>query len=629
MLKRRNIRMPKRLDRTFRGKLSNQLIVSFIGMFLIVLLVSMTTAYYAILGILKSNSKENGLNVMSQYSYNLDMFRNEMDQIFRQMIFPNQAGTTVVVQRLITANQMPEIDRTVLLYSAFQSFKQLMSSYPYIRSIHFYSDEGTALSASRTANQTALGTEGEGYSFYRSVLRDKAMSDPDRPAWLGGYGERQFDLEGDERRERAESKPYITAVRGFLSGGKAGLIAINIDLDYFTSIYNRAGGAQSDRMYLVDSSGTIVAHNDPFRIGEQIDIGSLPELSEGSPSASRERDGHQIMAYRISGLDWILIQEIPLSVFVQDAAKIRTIALATLFASLVFAILLSRYWISRLTLPLVRLTAAIRKVKAGGLGTRVEVRSDNNELGILIDQFNRMSSELANVIGQKEKIEEEKRTIEVQALQTQINPHLIYNTLNTIKWMAVIIKADNIAESITALSDILGPLFKKQQVLCTIEEELDYIHPYIKIMRFRYGGSFKVDIAVPEEMKACLTLRFVLQPIVENAIYHGLNGRQGGCLSVTGELREGKAVLTVRDDGEGLTESRLAEIRSLLNDTVSAEGEESETGIGLRNVQRRIRLRFGERYGIAIDSRRGSGTEVNLTLPGKETNAERARASNE
>ncbi|MFD0715896.1 sensor histidine kinase [Paenibacillus sp. GCM10027626] len=623
----------KKYDRTFRGKLSNQLIVSFIGMFLVVLLVSMAAAYYAILGILKNNSKENGLNVMSQYNYNLNTFHNEMNHIFRQMVFPNQAGETGIVQRLITLDRLPEVERTVLLYAGFQSFKQLMSNYSYIRSINFYSDEGTALSASREANQSTTETDGDGYRFYQNILRKSAISDPGKLVWLGGYGEREFDLKG-ARRKQAVSKPYITAVRSFFSGSKAGVIAINVDLDYFTSIYNRAGSTQTDRMYMVDSTGMIVSHNDPSRIGQRIDIQNLLEsgLLEGSPSASLERDGQQMMAYRVDGLDWILILEVPLSIFVQDAGKIRTIALATLFASLAFAILLSQYWIRRLTLPLVRLTAAIRKVKAGKLGATVEIRGSHNELGILIDQFNLMSSELANVIEQKEKIEEEKRTIEVQALQTQINPHLIYNTLNTIKWMAIMIKANNIAESITALSDILEPLFKKQQVLCTIEEELDYIHPYIKIMRFRYGGSFKVEISVPEDMLACRTLRFILQPIVENAIYHGLSGRQGGCLSVSGEFREGTAVLTVRDDGEGFTESKLSEVRSLLIDTFLEEREgqreESGSGIGLWNVQRRIRLHFGERYGIVIDSLEGYGTEVRLTLPGKEMIAERARASN-
>jgi len=633
MFKRKSMRIiRKTFDRALGGKLSNQLIVSFVGMFLFILIISMTVAYFAILDILKTNSKDNSLKIMSQYDYNLHTFRNEMDQIFRQIIFSNPANVTGELQKMIDVSELSEVDRTVLLYQVFQLLKQKMSNYSFIRSINFYSDEGIALSASQEANQISYDANSAGYQFYLSSLRELAIADPNRLIWLGGFKDTQFNLQ-DTKREHANSKSYVTVIRSMFSGAKAAVIAINIDLEYFTSIYYRTDGMQAHRMYMVDNSGMIVSHNDHYQIGQRINVQELLDAGlTSSHAAGLERDGQQIMAYKVDSLGWILISEVPLSLFIQDAAKIRTIGLVTLLIGLVLAIILSRIWIKRLTLPLMRLTAAIRKVKAGSLGTKVELRATNNELGILIDQFNLMTSNLASVIEQKEKIEEEKRTIEVYALQTQINPHLIYNTLNTIKWMAVMIKANNIAESITALSEILAPLFKKQQVMCTFEEELNYIHYYIKIMKFRYGSSFKVEIVVPEEMKACHTLRFIVQPIVENSIYHGLSGRQGGRLIITGELRDKLAILTVTDDGEGFTDEKLSEVRNRFNaagtEQRHAEGEVG-VGIGLRNVQRRIQLHFGERYGISIDSRKGMGTEVRLTIPRTEALIEQAQASSE
>jgi len=623
----------KTFDRIVGGKLSNQLIASFIGMFLIIVTISMVVAYYAILDILKNNSKNDSLKTMSQYDYNLHTFRNEMDQIFRQIIFPNQASVTDELQQLTDVSELSEVDRTVLIYQVLQTFSQKMSNYSYIRSINFYSDTGVTLGASPEANRFSYDVNSREHQFYRSSLREIAVTDPNRLIWLGGFGERQFKL-AENRSKQSSAKRYVTVIRSLFSGNKAAVIAINIDLDYFTSIYNRADGAQGSRMYMVDASGMIVSHNDHDRIGQRIDIQALKDagLSKDSLSADLERDGRQIMAYNVGSLGWILINEVPLKLFIQDAAQIRTIGFVTLMIGLALAIILSRFWIRRVTLPLVRLTAAIRKVKAGSLGTKVETETTSNELGILIDQFNLMTSNLASVIEQKEKIEEEKRTIEVHALQSQINPHLIYNTLNTIKWMAVMIKANNIADSITALSEILAPLFKKQQVLCTLEEELNYIHYYIKIMKFRYGSSFREEIDIPDEMRACQTLRFILQPIVENAIYHGLSSRQGGSLVIAGALKDNMAIITVTDDGEGLTAGKLSEVKNRLNDTgAEQQHDEAENGIGigLRNVQRRIQLHFGERYGIAIDSRRGKGTEVQLTIPRTEKAITGTQASSE
>ncbi|MDG0812741.1 sensor histidine kinase [Cohnella rhizosphaerae] len=197
------------------------------------------------------------------------------------------------------------------------------------------------------------------------------------------------------------------------------------------------------------------------------------------------------MSYRINALDWILVNEIPVSLFIRDILTLRLIVVTMFIFSLASAAILSKYWIRRITRPLNSLTTVVRRMGQGNLGLTLELDL-KNELGILIAQFNKMSRNIQELIEQKESIQEEKRTIEIGALQSQINPHFFYNTLNTIKWMAIMVKADNIVESIATLGDYLQPMFK-QGMLCNIREEIDYIENYIKIMNYRMAGGVKLQ----------------------------------------------------------------------------------------------------------------------------------------
>ena len=196
-----------------------------------------------------------------------------------------------------------------------------------------------------------------------------------------------------------------------------------------------------------------------------------------------------------------------------------------------------------MTKPLISLTTVIKKMGQGNLGLTLDLDM-RNELGILIAQFNKMSKNILDLMEQKETIEEKKRMIEIGALQSQINPHFFYNTLNTIKWMAIMVKADNIVESITTLGDYLQPMFKKG-MFCTIQEEIDYIENYIKIMNYRMAGGIKFENHIAVEVRDCQILRFLLQPLVENAISHGLKNQNGGVITITAVEQKNEIVWSI------------------------------------------------------------------------------------
>jgi sensor histidine kinase YesM len=388
-----------------------------------------------------------------------------------------------------------------------------------------------------------------------------------------------------------------------------------MDMKYFTDIYNHANDIQRNELFLIDGTGKIVSHNNDTRIGES---GTAPKqmnlsATDNDNFSSAEQDGKQIMTYQINSLGWTLVNEIPVSAFIKDTLTLRIIVLTMFAFSLASAAILSRYWIRKVTKPLNRLTTVMRRMGQGNLGLTLDLDM-RNELGILIAQFNKMSKNIADLIEQKETIQEEKRVIEIEALQAQINPHFFYNTLNTIKWMAIMAKADNIAESLTTLGDFLHPMFKQKGMFCSVQEEIDYIENYIKIMNFRMAGGVKIYNEICPETKDCQILRFLLQPLVENAISHGLKNQNGGVIKITAVEQNNEIAISVIDNGEGMSSSKLQEVREALVHGIESAAQEKR-GIGLINTNRRIQLHFGNYYGIQIQSEPGAGTELKFKIP--------------
>ena len=230
-------------------------------------------------------------------------------------------------------------------------------------------------------------------------------------------------------------------------------------------------------------------------------------------------------------------------------------------------------------------------------------------------QFNKMSASIIESIEQIKTMENDKRDLEIKSLKAQINPHFLYNTLNVIKYMALIIKANNIVDCITALGNILLPLYKDFNISCSINEEINYVKNYIKIMNYRFGERIKVDLIIPDALQKCEILRFILQPLIENSLSHGAGSdRKIINIDITAEEIDGVVQLNIEDNGTGMNQEKLAEVRELLLNA-SKQDNIRENRVGLSNVQRRLKLHYGENYGMVISSEMGTGTLVTLNFP--------------
>jgi len=265
--------------------------------------------------------------------------------------------------------------------------------------------------------------------------------------------------------------------------------------------------------------------------------------------------------------------------------------------------------------PVIKLKDTMSKIAKGDFSRDLSIEWDN-EFGEIGKGINKLSESINNLMHSRIEMEKQKRDYEYQMLQSQVNPHFLYNTLMSIKWMATVQNAPGIGEMATALSRLLRDISKGTRQFVPLSEELSLLMDYYTIMKYRYGGTIAIDVKIDnEELLNCGILRFTLQPIVENAIFHGIEpkGSTGTIVIHIFRNKSGDLQIDITDDGVGMDEEM---IKSLLSDK---EGSKASffRKIGVANVHNRIQLEFGDNYGLSIRSKTGSFTTVTIILPAR------------
>ncbi len=261
--------------------------------------------------------------------------------------------------------------------------------------------------------------------------------------------------------------------------------------------------------------------------------------------------------------------------------------------------------------PVKVLYETMRKVSAGNLSARAEVHS-GDEIEILAQGFNDMAENMQSLIGKIKEDEQKMRRADLRLLQEQINPHFLYNTLDTIVWLVEGNKTEEAVNMVVTLSDFFRLVLSKGKEFITLREEKQHISSYLEIQEVRYRDILEYDISIDPSLYNYQILKLTLQPLVENALYHGIKYKRAkGYIHIAGR-KEGEVLyLTVSDNGVGMDEESLAQLRREIGRPCSETGK----GFGLANVNERIHMYFGAEYGMKIDSQKGKGTRVELTIP--------------
>ena len=294
--------------------------------------------------------------------------------------------------------------------------------------------------------------------------------------------------------------------------------------------------------------------------------------------------------------------------FFVEMIRFSVVAFAAIF---VLITVLSYYIPLSITRPIRKLSEVTDQVAKGDLTVRSDVRS-GAEVSVLSDSLNTMIDKIYELLEQVKKEQIRLRKAEFELLQSQINPHFLYNTLDAIVWLAEAGEQKKVVSMVGSLSDFFRTSLNQGKDIITIKEELQHSRSYLEIQQMRYQDILNYEIYVPEELHRYLIPKITIQPLVENALYHGIKNKRGpGRIVISGRKEEDFLILQIEDNGIGMRKERLDQVKEGMNQKIPTEKDI----YGLYNVNERIRLNFGEKYGISIESTYGEGTVVSVILP--------------
>lgn len=337
-------------------------------------------------------------------------------------------------------------------------------------------------------------------------------------------------------------------------------------------------------------------------------LGQIKSSSEGH-FIDKASETEMLVTYAAVGqTGWKVVHEIPYSELTANYNRIYKVVLLATFVVIAVFLLISFYLVKGLTRPIHVLVRKMSLVMEGDLNAKIGT-SGIAEMATLGRTFNHMLDQIKLLIRQREEEEQMKRKAEFAALQSQINPHFLINTLNAIKLMALISKVDNIRNMTNALMRLVSSSFNRGGILTRFSDEIDNLKHYLYIMEIRYGHKFEVEWQIDPQAESKYLLKLLLQPVLENSIVHGMAGKESqGKIVIAANIHEGSLYIVIADNGEGMTEEQLQQFRA-------KSSPHTFTGMGFANVHHRIQLHHGEDYGLRLAPNEPEGTKVTMKIP--------------
>lgn len=389
-----------------------------------------------------------------------------------------------------------------------------------------------------------------------------------------------------------------------------GILMIGINESYFSKMMTNFNPTENSYSNL-SGDGVLIWNLG----GEQ---GKPPDLADRYKDVSIKKifqDGEEyteIIRSVSTGKErvWILRSYIPLRDINKESRSILYLGTGILGYACICMFLLIAIINRIIVKPVTQLNELMGMVQEGNFNVKAEIRS-HDDIGALSVGFNNMVNRLKTMILRIQEEENQKRELELQMLQAQINPHFIRNTLNTIRWMAELKKASGISKALTSFIKLTDYSFKSREPVVTVREECEYLNEYIYLQKLRFQNKFDFRLQVEEELLEVPILRLLIQPLLENSIQHGFSENiQFGTIEVLFRRKDNDMEVVVRDNGIGISKEQQESIME-----PGKTGSSENKNIGLYNVQERIRLHYGERYGVHINSSMGIGTEIILLFP--------------
>ena len=473
------------------------------------------------------------------------------------------------------------------------------------------------------------------YSFFKDIdFRNtdwyKEVIASDYPVWFDAHVDQFMVVSRTTFEYATMGMPVIDKA----TGEKLGVVLIDFREDtIYDSISYVNADTKSEIFFYDDDDYPILRRDDNslvwavrdeiirFKQSDQT-VGEIGDEYYFEPSGEIEVDNFRATiagqeyfictAELVSG--WKVVNVTSISELTRDISQIVPVSILIAIIVCVIGILLSIQFSSSIAKPVRRLTRLMKKVETGDFSGKFKVRYQD-EIGQLGTSYNMMLDEIQRLMDTVMEEQAELRKAQFKILQEQINPHFLYNTLDSINWLSRMGRNDEVVVMVNAFTKLLRIALSRGKDVITVGEETEYINNYLTIQKIRYKKKLFYEVDIPRSMHSCFTLKLILQPIVENAIYHGVKSKKGGgYVYVEGREEEGSLVFTVRDTGAGLPEDAVRELNANMKRPLGEEWT-GEKSFGMKNVSDRIRVFFGYPYGLVFESKEGEGTTVTITIP--------------
>lgn len=391
-----------------------------------------------------------------------------------------------------------------------------------------------------------------------------------------------------------------------------GVLLIDINFSSIDQLCRKASLGNRGYIYIINEKGELIYHPQQALIyaglkGE--DFNNIGSNSYNSISEVFQGEKRIVTIEPVSYMGWKVAGIFYMDDLIASRNELIRYAILIILFGTMFLIAIFVLISAKITKPIKELERSMKMVEEGQLDVSSNI-SGAEEIMHLSNAFNLMIARIKQLMDQIVLEQESKRKSELNALQAQINPHFLYNTLDSIVWMAENGKSQEVIGMVTALARLFRISISRGKNIITVEQELEHAKNYLIIQKIRYKNKFQYEIKAEEEVLKCHTVKLILQPIIENAIYHGIEYMvDEGFISISAGKFENKLLFEVTDNGLGMAPETIEKL--LYSDQKDNKG----TGVGVKNVHERIRLTYGEEYGINIESELEAGTKVKIWLP--------------
>ena len=472
-------------------------------------------------------------------------------------------------------------------------------------SIACYTEDGRLVAAAPNANPKANldVTRQDWFIRANSVIENPHFSVP--------HVQNLFE----ESTQRHNWVISLSRMVELTTGGATGRGVLLVDMSYsgIEMIFQQMGGDAAGYVYLIDKSGEIIYHPKQKLIYSGLFAENnlaAAEYTDGIYSEAFAGAGRQVIVKTVSYTGWRIVSVIPNSEFSVSFSQVRLFMVAVIGFAILFVVMLNALVSSRVAGPIKKLDRSVKELEYGNLDLDIYIGGpyEIEHLGKTITStVNQLRSLMNDIVLEQERL----RKSEFDALQAQINPHFLYNTLDSIVWMIETGRHQEAISMVTALASLFRISLSRGKTVISIKTELQHAMDYLYIQGLRY--KFTVDMEIDPAIESCTTIKLIVQPILENAIYHAIELMDGdGVIHIRGYLQDSDVWIEVRDNGLGMMPEK---VHALLHGESSPAKKGS--GIGLKNVHQRIQLYYGDAYGLTVESEPDVGTTVRIHLPAR------------